>query len=147
MADRDIMEVYRKIPWQYKLNRSVYSKAVRILCQGPLARVPDANTGARVGASTAAECLTTNWARLTRKLRHSKSIATDGSWPDWHYYVRNSKRLDDLWKRPNSRATDFFRRILSPEDVRPQAADYQGKDTFFFVSLLTMKLWFDQWQT
>jgi hypothetical protein len=84
-------------------------------------------------------------ARAKRKFRPKQSMGTDGSWPDWYYYVRNSKRLDDLWKRPNPRATDFFRRVLSPEDIRPSAAAYQGRDTFFFVSMLTMKLWFGQW--
>lgn len=145
VADREVMEVYRRIPWSYKLNRSVYSKAVHHLCRGPLAKVPDANTGARPGAPLIVEALTSNWARLQRKMRRRSTIATDGSWPDWHYYVRESRLLAELWQRPNARATDLFRRILQPADIRPTPGDYVGKDTFFFVTLLTIKLWCDEW--
>lgn len=146
MADRAILDVYCRIPSRYKLNRSVYSKAVRRLCRGAVETVPDANTGARVGAPWTTELITTQWARLKRKMgRFQKKLGTDGSWPDWHQYVRQSKCLADLWGRPNAPAKDFFLRVLSPADVRSRAVDYQGKDTFFFVSLLTLKLWFDQW--
>jgi hypothetical protein len=72
-------------------------------------------------------------------------MATDGSWPDWHYYVSRSPRLAELWQRPNARAKDLFQRILQPRDIRPTPADYVGKDTFFFVPLLTIKLWCDEW--
>jgi asparagine synthase (glutamine-hydrolysing) len=146
MADRDILEVYRKIPWRYKLNRSVYSKAVRKLCGGPLARIPDANTGVRPGASALAETLSNNWIRLRRKLQHHKqSIGTDGSWPDWQYYVCHSATLRALWKRPNSQATDIFRSVLGADAVRPDTADYLNGEVFLLVPMLSLKLWLEQW--
>lgn len=148
MADRAIMEVYRRIPFSYKLNRSVYTKAVRRLCQGPVSRVPDANTGSLVGAPAAIECLTNNYARVQRKLRRfHQSVGTDGSWPNWQFYVRHSHCLSELWKRPNQPANDFFHRVLSPQDIRSDTVDYVGKDLFFLVSLLTLKLWFEQWHS
>jgi asparagine synthase (glutamine-hydrolysing) len=148
MADRGIMDVYRKIPARFKLNRSIYSKAVRKLCRGPLDRIPDANTGTTVGASAATECLSAHWLRARRKLaRTRQTISTDGSWPDWDYYVRHSPKLQALWQHPNAQATDFFRHSLGPDAVRPQVADYQGRDTFFLVSLLSLKLWFEQWHS
>ncbi len=146
VADRDIMTVYRRIPWHYKLNRSVFLKAIAQICQGPVARIPDANTGAPIGASSLVEFISSNWLRLERRMsRAKKSIATEGSWPNWHYYVSHSTVLRDLWRRPNAQAEDSFRSLLSPSDIRRETTDYQGEDTFLLVSLLTLKLWFDQW--
>jgi hypothetical protein len=115
------------------------------LCEGPLARIPNANTGARADASPLAEWLTFNWRRFRRKLCQSRrSIATEESWPDWHYYVAHSRKLNDLWQRPNPQATDLFRRVLPASDVRPNAASYEGDAIWLLIQMLTLKLWFEQ---
>ncbi len=148
MADRAVLDVYRKIPSRLKLNRSVFTKAVRRLCNGALSRVPDANTGAPVGASSLSETLHGNWSRARRKLRRrTTSIETDGSWPDWYRYVAQSQQLQDLWRRPNAAASDFFRRVLSPGDIRPETTSYQGQDIWLLIPMLTLKLWFEQWHS
>lgn len=145
VADREVLEVYCKIPWRFKLNRSVFLKAARQLCQGTLARIPDANTGAPIGASALREAFSTTRLRLQRKFRRCKgSIATDGSWPDWYYYVSHSSKLQALWRRPNPQATDFFRRVLTPGDLRPDTTDYRGEEIWLLVTMLTLKLWFEQ---
>jgi asparagine synthase (glutamine-hydrolysing) len=144
VADREILELYCRIPYQYKLNRSLFLKTVRILCQGPLARVPDANTGARLGASRPEAWLAANLQRARRKLRRARpSIATEESWPNWDYYVAHSRKLAELWQRPNPAAFEFFRRAIGPGNVSSDVRAYQGDRLFLFVSLLTVKLWFE----
>jgi len=148
VADRAILDVYRKIPSHLKLNRSIYTKAVRGLCNGTLSRIPDANTGARVGASLFSEAVHHNWSRVCRKLRSSnESISTDGSWPNWDVYVRRSEDLRRMWTKPHQSSADFFRRVLSPKDIRPDTADYRGEDIWLMIPMLTLKLWFEQWQS
>lgn len=148
VADRDLLNVYRKLPWHAKLNRAVYSLATVRLCTGPLAKVPDANTGVPPGSPLFREALSNNLLRLQRKLHgHRRTIATDGSWPDWTYYVRNSARLRALWRAPQSRAEEVFRKLVPASDVRPDPSDYQNGEIFLFVPLLTLKLWFQQWHS
>jgi len=139
------MEVYRRLPYHHKLNRSVFTKAVLRLCDRRLASVPDANTGTRVDASAFEQRLCGGWLSVKRRLRRfNRSLVTDGSWPDWQYYVQHSRKLQELWQRPNDEAFDFFGRVLGPDNLRREAAMYSGNDVFLLVSLLTLKLWFEQ---
>jgi len=146
VADRDVLHVYRKLPYHYKLNRSVFLKAVLLLCDGRVAAIPDANTGACPGASATARFLSTNWLALKRKAATGlrRTLSSDGSWPDWHHYVGHSRKLEELWKRPNDDAFGFFERVLGDGGARREMAAYQGRDVFLLVSLLTMKLWLEQ---
>lgn len=145
VADREVLDVYCRIPFHYKLNRSLFLKTAQALTGDRLAGIPDANIGARLGASRTERWLAANWQRLRRKFWRSRpSIATEESWPNWHYYVPRSRKLAELWQRPNPDAFDFFRRVIGPENVSPDVRDYSGDRLFLFVSLLTLKLWFDQ---
>lgn len=144
-ADRELLDVYCKIPYRYKLNRSIFKKAAARLCGEALARIPDANTGAAIEASLAREAVSSEVLRVKRKIRRLRpSIATETSWPDWEHYVPNSAILRELWRRPNPAAEDLFRRVLLPEDTRSDIADYKGRALFQGVQLLNLKLWFAQ---
>lgn len=144
-ADRDLLEVYCKIPYRYKFNRSIFKKAAARICGPALTRISDANTGAPVDATLRREAFSAEMLRVKRKLRRLRpTIATDTSWPDWEHYVPNSVMLRDLWRMPNPAADDFFRRVLLPEDIRKEPADYRGRDLFQVVQLLNLKLWFAQ---
>lgn len=145
VADRHILNIYCKLPYQFKLNRSVFLKTVFALSDSRLTQVPDANTGARPGASVAQEWISSQWLGVRRKLhRLQPSMTTDGSWPDWHYYVHHSRKLETLWRRSNSDAMDLFRCVLGRENVFSDVRSYRGNKVFLFVALLTLKLWLDQ---
>ncbi len=144
VAEREILELYCRIPYQFKLNRSLFLRAVRNLAPAGLLRIPDANTGARVGASRIEAWFASNRQRLRRKLRRTRrSIATEESWPNWRYYVAHSQRLAELWSQPNPQAFDLFRRVLGSENVASDVKAYEGNRLFLFVSLLSLKLWFE----
>lgn len=144
-ADRDLLDVYCKIPYRYKFNRSIFKKASALICGAALTRIPDANTGAPVDATLGRETFSGELLRVKRKLRRLRpTIATDTSWPDWEHYVPHSSMLRDLWRMPNPAADDFFRRVLLPEDIRKEPADYRGRDLFQAVQLLNLKIWFSQ---
>ena len=145
VADREILELYCRIPYQYKLNRSIFLKTLKALSTDRLARIPDTNTGARPGAGRIVEFLCTNGLRIRRKLRRLRpSAGSDESWPNWQYYVGHSRTLKTLWQRPNPEAMDFFRRVLGPENVADEIEAYHGNRVFRLVSMLTLKLWLDQ---
>jgi asparagine synthase (glutamine-hydrolysing) len=146
VADRRVLEVYRRIPARMKLNRSIFLRAARQLLAGsPLARIPDANTGAPLNASPVREWISFNRVRLQRKWRsRRRTLASDGSWPDWNYYLTHSPGMADLWRRPNPEAFDFFRRVLGWRQVPEESAAFRDGRVFQFVPLLTQKIWFAQ---
>lgn len=145
LADRDVLEVYRRIPARLKLNRSIFLKAARLLlAESPIGRVPDANTGAPINASPLREWFSVNRLRLARRLKSHRGLASDGSWPDWDYYLTHSPRMAELWRRPNPEAFDFFRRVMNWQSVPRESADFQDGRVFQFVPLLTQKIWFEQ---
>jgi asparagine synthase (glutamine-hydrolysing) len=142
-VDRDLIDVYCKLPYQFKLNRSVFRKAVVALGSSVRA-VHDANTGTVPDASAAWEGFRRGQLRLQRGWRRLAGSAPDGSWPDWQQYVTHSQKLNDLWRRENPDAMDLFRRVLGatglPDDLRP----LKRRQPFLFVGLLTVKLWLEQ---
>ena len=129
-----------------KLNRSLFLKAARIILEGsPAGQVRDANTGAPLHASPAREWVSFNWLRVQRKWRsRRRTLASDGSWPDWQYYLAHSPRMAELWQRPNPRAFDFFRRVMGWDRIPTRLADFQDGRVFLFVPMLSQKIWFEQ---
>jgi hypothetical protein len=129
-----------------KLNRRLFLNAAhRVLADSPAGRVPDANTGARMSASPLEVALSFNWLRLRRRLRAvGRSLASDESWPDWHYYYRHSPVLERLWMRPHPEAEAFFRRVWGWSQFPARPADFPSDQLFLFVALLTQKLWWLQ---
>ncbi len=143
-VDRDVIDVYCRIPYRYKLNRSLFRKAVVALAP-ELGAIPDANTGASLRASPAWEWVRESQLRLQRKWRILCRPATsEESWPNWPHYVRHSRTLDALWKRPNPDAMDLFRRVLGPAGMPDDVEELKRHHPFLFVGLLSLKLWFDQ---
>ena len=142
--DRDVLDVYRRVPYHAKLNRSLFRKAVSLI-DHRLMTIVDANTGARPDASSLQETVSRNVLRVQRRLRGAgRSLWSDGSWPNWKSYVPRSQKLATLWARPNPDAMDFFRRAFGQENVGARSDAYVGDRAFLFVQLLTLKLWLDQ---
>jgi asparagine synthase (glutamine-hydrolysing) len=146
LADLELLWVYRRIPPRLKLNRRLFLKAVqRLLASSPVDRVPNANTAASLYASPLRETLSYNWLRLRRRLGAlRRSMASDGSWPNWYYYYGNSPALEELWSRRHPESEDLSLRVLGWARLPERPADFPIEQVFLFVSLLTQKLWWHQ---
>jgi asparagine synthase (glutamine-hydrolysing) len=145
VSDPDLMRVYCRIPYRWKLNRSIFRKAVNRICGHKLIRVQDTNTGAPADASTVGEALSFFGLRFrSRFARLKSSLATSGSWPDWHYYIANSRRIASLWSSPNRAAHDLFERVLNHNNLSSDVRTYHANDTWLLVKLLSLKLWLEQ---
>lgn len=143
-VDRDVLELYRRVPYRFKLNRSIFRK-VAVALTPSLREIPDANTGAALGASPVAEILRASEVRLSRAWRRlHRSGASDESWPDWTNRVTHGGALEALWKRPNADAMSLFKRVLGPDAALDNSKVLQRNRPFLFLGLLTAKLWMDQ---
>jgi asparagine synthetase B (glutamine-hydrolysing) len=143
-VDRDVVDIYRRLPYDFKLNRSIFRKVVGSLTP-QLRDIADANTGAGVDASRLAEAARASQLRLQRHWRRLRgSASTDESWPEWASYLIPGRKFDALWRRHNPEALDLFRRVLGSGDLPDNPDQLKRRRPFLFVGLLTAKLWMDQ---
>jgi len=118
LADTEVATVYSRSKANWKLNSVLWGKAVRRICGG--ARdIEDANYGWRVGSTTAAKLAVfgRRWIgrRLRRNRRTQSGLATDGSWPNYGWYMLHSPTLRRLWEE-------------TPTSIRDTIADVWGSD-------------------
>jgi hypothetical protein len=143
-VDVDLLKVYMCMPPAWKLNSSAYSKAVEVVCGRDIADIPNANTGARVGAQgfelVLHSYITGFRNRFDRRFR--RGIAARGSWPNWEYYLHHSPAIRDLWLPPDEKSTELFREILGYNPLQRSPGSFPGDNGVEqFSRLLTLKLW------
>jgi hypothetical protein len=145
VIDNDVLDVYLTMSPGLKLDRSMYERVVRIICGPEICRIQDANTGAPVGASHLRQ-LCHRYQRIISKrlgrLRGPK-LSTLGSWPNWEFYLHNSKIIRDLWMRPNPHARDLLTELTGHDPFSVPIANYRGDARVLFERLLTLKIWLD----
>ena len=146
IVDNDIINVYLKIPPRYKLNNSLWQKMVTIVCDKKILKIPDSNTGLTVNASNFKRFIHyhVNKRREEKSLKYANSIATEISWPNWEYYIHNSKKIETLWFRENKVAKEVFTMILGFNPYQKKIQEYKKTEVSLFLRLLTLKLWLDQ---
>jgi asparagine synthase (glutamine-hydrolysing) len=146
IVDNDIIDTYLKIPPKYKLNTSMYSKMVELQCGEKISRVTNINTGTRVNASHLDLIVHGYRKSIQSKIKkRKKSIATNESWPNWAYYLCNSKKIEALWMKKNETANDIFKQIMGKDPYEKNIHEYKSDgDLKLFLRLLTIKMWFDQ---
>jgi asparagine synthetase B (glutamine-hydrolysing) len=145
VADNDLMDIHLKMSTRMKLNRSLFTRTVKRVCGDAVSRIPDANTGVRVGASILREACSCHLKRAKRLLGRARpSQATDGSWPNWGFYVNHSDKIRALWLQPNPVAFEFFQGLLGKDRFSTDIRAYPGRDVWLFTQLFTLKLWLDQ---
>jgi hypothetical protein len=145
-VDADLLRVYMRMSPDGKMNCSTYSKAVELMCGRTVAGIPNANTGARVGAQgfelilhSYAAVFQNRFAKLFRK-----KIATRGSWPNWEHYLHHSAVIQDLWRQPNKLANELFLNILRYNPFERPVESFSGDSGVEqFSRLLTLKVWLD----
>lgn len=149
IVDNDIIDTYLRIPPRYKLNVSMYSKMVQLLCGKAIADITNNNTGAKVNASVASLIIHSYVKSFqTRLRRRKKAIATEESWPNWEYYIHHSKKIESLWTSNNEAAMEIFKLITGADPYRKKIQQYvAGEDLKLFLRLLTLKLWMDRQAT
>jgi asparagine synthase (glutamine-hydrolysing) len=144
--DNEIIDVYLKIPPKYKLNVSLFSRVAELLCNHKFSRIPNSNTGARIGAPKINSIIHEYKKAISTQIKSifRQSILSDDSWPNWEFYICNSKVIESLWMRNHSKVKDIFRTILGEDPYFKNIHDYKGIQNIFFLRLLTLKIWIEQ---
>ena len=100
LADRAIADCYSRIPAQWKINSRLWGLVVAQICGRSII---DANYGWKPGATTYEKLQVFTKYVLRKKLKSSSvktspSLATNGSWPNWGWYVNHSSTLRTMWE-------------------------------------------------
>lgn len=145
VVDTGLLEVYKHIPPEAKLNTSLFRSMMKRVCAPDLLEIEDANTGAPVNGGMVRllvgrykSALLDRWQR-----KRKRGLATRGSWPNREYFIHNNQTIRVLWERPNPMAGELLSQI-SGSLYRRELLEYRGADTQFFWRLLTLKIWLDQ---
>lgn len=150
ILDTDVLKLYLKVPIALRMNRKLSLKLARVIGGKDMLGIPDANTRTRVDATDFERMLSWYLNSIGAKLRNiiginKAGIATEESWPDYIYYMKNSEIIKKLWERPNPIAHDLFLQIAGQEYFRKNIVEYNGwRSLFLFIRFFTLKLWMDQ---
>jgi len=151
MVDNDILAFYAAIPPALKLNARVFRDAVSRVTpdrarqirnnndQSPL----DAPEWLRVARYTLRKAALWGGKRLGMGGRTS-GISTDGSWPDFVYYVAHSKVLPELWESPPPAQRELLTELLGEDPWRTSLSAWARRDVDLILRLLTLRIWLTQ---
>jgi asparagine synthase (glutamine-hydrolysing) len=145
VADNAVMDARLKLSTSMKLNRRAMIEVSRRLCGPRIAGIPDANTGAPIGAPLWREVMSYQARRVRSRLaRMRPTRATTGSWLNWGYYIGHSQPLRELWEKPNPQADALFDAIVGEGRWNRDLRAYSGSGVNLLLRLLTLKIWLDQ---
>lgn len=144
ICDREVLEVYRRIPYGMKLNRRLFRRVAQDICGPEVSAIPDANTGAPLGAGLLRERWSSLRLRVESKLAKLRpTVATQGSWLNWGYYIQSSPVIRELWSRRFAESAPMLEAVAGPTQVHRDIAGYREADPFLLVHLLSLKLWIE----
>jgi asparagine synthase (glutamine-hydrolysing) len=145
VVDNEILSLYQQLPSKLKLNSSFFRKLMAHACPNSVLNIPDSNTGARVQAGMAERAIRRYTSAAANKFTRltKRGIATRGSWPNWNYYISQSKMVEDLWSRRQSLSRELFNDLLGYDPFKRSLPEWGNNNVELFVRLMTLKLWLE----
>ncbi len=151
ISDKDVLDVYGRIPAKHKLNGVLFGKAIAVITGERASKIKNNNYCARVDASEAKRARQFMLGVIKRKIskvvfprKQLTGIATVGSWPDWHYVVSNSRIIDEIWSMPSASEKEFFVDLIGYDPWSKSLAEWGAGDHIFFMRLFSRLLWMRQ---
>lgn len=151
MVDNELLDLYGRIPAALKLNARVFRAAVTRVLPPAARRIRNNNDFSPLHASEAARVLRyllrKAQALAARRLsgrRPQAGLSTDGSWPNFTYYVAHSQVLAELWADPSPAQRELFADLLGEDAWQTPLAEWARRDIDLILRLLTLKIWLGQ---
>lgn len=149
MADNDLIEFYGRLSPAMKINSKIFAQAVVKLLPAAGRNIPNNNPGQlALGLPFWHQWLAgAAWTVRTSihgKLHPEKAkLATTCSWPNFSYFIANSKLIPKLWTDWSSGQTEILSQILGYNPAIKNLESW-SIDPDLFLRLLTLKLWLQQ---
>lgn len=150
MTDFSLLPLYRRMSPEQKLNARVFRQAVFRLLPAAARGIPNNNDGAPLDASEFSRCL--RYLALTgiRKFarlggwRPKQRLATEGSWPDFGYYLAHSKVLPELWTAPSPGQRELLSDLMGRDPWRTSLPEWAKEGSDQILRLITLRIWLEQ---
>lgn len=151
MLDNDILAYYAAIPPELKLNARVFRDAVTLVTPRLARNIRNNNDQSPLD--------TPEWLRVLRYtvrkawrwsgkrlglVGSETGLSTDGSWPDFVYYVTHSKVLPELWAAPTPGQRELLTELLGEDPWQIPLAVWAQRDIDLVLRLLTLRIWLAQ---
>jgi asparagine synthase (glutamine-hydrolysing) len=146
-ADPAVLEVYGRFPALAKVNRVVFEQAVAKVMGTAGQLVTESNYRARLGAHGKTKVLRWLLAHGQQKIRYFLGLekppsvrTTNGSWPNFDYYIIHSQVLRELWHSSTPLEEEILTAVYGENPWQTSIAEWAKRRDLFF-RLLTLKLW------
>ena len=146
-ADPAVLEVYGRFPTLAKVSRVVFELAVAKIIGPASHSIPISNYRSKLGAHAKAKLIQWLLAHGQQKIRYLLRLekrhsvrATNGSWPNWDYYIIHSQVLKELWHSSTPLEEEILTAIYGDNPWQTSIAEW-AKQRELFLRLLTLKLW------
>ncbi|ATC95435.1 asparagine synthase-related protein [Pseudoalteromonas tunicata] len=151
-CDNEIIDIYRTMPKAHKLNYRTFADAVQMLLPKAAQKVPNNNHGGRLNASETMIKLHFFSRRVKFKLirhfkelfKHSKSISTHNSWPDFATYLQHSQLFQDRWYAISEPSRNVINHIMGQDLWQKPFCDWNEDNHDLLLRAITIGLWLDQ---
>lgn len=142
--DKDIIDVYLKIPPSLKVNIDFFNKVTSMICGKDISRIKNNNTNAPLNAGI----IEVSWNKNIRAIRsklsleNKRGISVD-SWPNWNYYLKNSIVINRLWADHSNASSEFITEIIGEDIKSTNPYEYINNNKARLLRrVLTLKTWF-----
>jgi asparagine synthase (glutamine-hydrolysing) len=141
-ADSAVVEMLRRAPPSFKLNRRLFLAALHRMAPESL-EVPDANYGFWPGTGWLGEVtrgLLHRWNSMVERRMLRRGIVGNGSWISWPAYIPRSALVARLWGEVKDDSAEMLEHLLGYD---PFALDLEqwAQRASLFTRLLTLGLW------
>lgn len=150
MVENELVDWYGRIPPALKLNARVFRAAVARVLPAAARHIRNNNDFSPIGASEPARVMRYLWrksleiaARRLRGADAAESLATNGSWPNFRYYVARSEVLATRWATPTPAQRELFADLLGADPFADSLDVWAHRDIDLILRLLTLKIWLD----
>jgi asparagine synthase (glutamine-hydrolysing) len=146
MVDNEIVDFYVRIPPQLKLNARVFRDAVTRLLPAAARSIPNNNDRVALDMPEWQRVLYDLAVKARRRLSagQTDSIVTEGSWPNFNFYLSHSLRIEELWRQPTAGIRSMLTDLLGEDPWATPLAAWARRDGDLMLRLITMKVWLTQ---
>lgn len=147
--DRDVLDVYLQIPWQYKNNHRLFERVCEKLAPETL-EIPHPSTDKRINEA--------NWTFFCKKLvrrmigvspapksikKEHQDIYGEGSWVNFSNYMDVNASIQLLWNSIHIDTREFIQEIIGTDLWSRSNDEIREIDYHIYLNGLTFAIWYE----
>lgn len=140
--DNDVLEVFLKIPSEYKLNGKLYSEVVGKLCN-KISFIPHSNSGVKLGTNTHISSFI-QFMKIAKKKfikNKQKTLYNDNSWGNPKEMIRQDINLQKIFYGLPNQYKEFINNLLNINIFSYSLEEIIELDYHLFFNIISFYYW------